>query len=81
MYYQLHDSETEEILGTVKVNNSTECWKKEIEPLDEVTESWTEFNKLEEHDVNPYSVEEFVTWNNENRVTQIERIFLEFVQP
>ena len=67
MYYQLHDRESEEILGTVKVTNETE--------------SWDEYNRCEESEKNPEDVDEFVEWNNENRVTQLERIYLEFCQP
>ncbi len=81
MYYQLHDSESEEILGTVKVTNATECWKKEICHSTEVSESWDEFNRCEESELDNQSVDDFVIWNNENRVTQIERITLEFCQP
>ena len=28
MYYELRDTESDETLGTVKVTNPTECWKK-----------------------------------------------------
>ncbi|NCX44999.1 MAG: hypothetical protein EBW74_11295 [Betaproteobacteria bacterium] len=46
---------------------------------EEVKESWIEFHDLEEHDLNRFDVDEFVDWHNENRVTQIERIFLEVI--
>jgi len=78
--YQLHDSETEEILGCV-------IPKSQFVPLmpnyseDEIFEGWTDFNKLEETELNPQSVDDFVKWFNENYVTQIERIYIEFVQP
>jgi hypothetical protein len=72
MYYQLTDVEGEE-LGIVKVTNVTEAPNFE----EEVSESWNEFHHLEEHDLDINDVDEFVDWNNENRVTQIERIYLE----
>ena len=81
MYYQLHDSETEEILGTVRVINSDECTEKQIDHSIEVSESWDEFNRCEESELDFGDVDDFVYWNNENRVTQIERIFIEFCQP
>ena len=52
-----------------------------VDPLEEIEESWTEFNKNEEHELDPSSVDDFVEWNNEGRVTQIERVFYEIVQP
>ena len=81
MYYQLHDSETEEILGTVKVTNDNECKEKNVCHSTEVSESWDEYNRCEESENDSENIDEFVQWNNENRVTQIERIFIEFCQP
>lgn len=51
------------------------------DPLEEVEESWTEFNTLEEHELIFDNVDDFVEWHNENRVTQIERVFYTIVQP
>lgn len=73
MYYQLTDSDTGEELGIVKVTNVGEVPNFD----DEVKESWNEFHVLEEHELDNCDVDEFVEWNNENRVTQIERVFLE----
>jgi hypothetical protein len=81
MYYSLHDAESEEVLGTVKVINPEECLEKGIEHSMEVSESWDEFNRCEESELDNQDVNDFVTWNNENRVTQIERIFIEYCQP
>ena len=81
MYYQLHDSITEDELGIIKVTNATECWKKEIDHSIEVSESWDEFNRCEESEFDPEDVDSFVLWHNENRVSQIERITVEFCQP
>jgi len=73
--YQLHDSETEEILGTVIVINTPEIGG------DEVHEGWTDFNKLQEHELDHTDVYAFVEWFNEGYVTQIEVLDLDFVQP
>lgn len=69
--YQLHDSETEEILGTVLLTSEA----------DEVFEAWTDYNKLEEHELDHKSVEQFVKWVNENYLTQIEELEVDFIQP
>lgn len=47
---------------------------------DEIRESWEEFNKLEEHNKDPQNIDDFVEFNNKGRVTQIERILLQFIQ-
>jgi hypothetical protein len=75
MYYQLTDSDSGEDLGIVKVTNVGEVANFD----EEVKESWNEFHVLEEHDLDNCDVDEFVDWNNENRVTQIERVFLEIL--
>jgi len=81
MYYQLHDAESEEILGTVKVRNEKECQLKGISHSNEVSESWDDFNRCEESENDHRDVGAFVEWNNENRVTQLDRIYLEYCQP
>ena len=73
MYYQLTDSENGDELGIVKVTNVSDVANFD----EEVKESWNEFHDLEEHDLDRFNVHQFVDWHNENRVTQIERIFLE----
>ena len=74
--YQLHDAETEEILGSVFVT------KADPKANDEgvISEAWEEFNKLEETDEDHTDVDAFVVWFNEGYVTQIERLYLEFIQ-
>lgn len=52
---------------------------EDIDPIDEVSESWHEFYVLEEFDdptMDNTSVDDFVSWHNEERVTQIERVFV-----
>ena len=44
-------------------------------------EAWEDFNKLEETEGDHTSVDEFIIWFNEQYVTQIERLYLEFIQP
>ena len=73
--YQLHDTDTEEILGTVLVIKTPE------NNQDEVHEGWVDFNQLEEYEGDTTNVEEFVIWFNENYVTQIEILDLDFIQP
>ena len=73
MYYQLRDNDNGDELGIVKVTNVSEVANFD----EEVKESWNEFHDLEEHDLDRFDVDDFVDWHNENRVTQIERIFLE----
>ena len=73
--YQLHDSETEEILGTVLVTKTNE------DGTDDVHEAWEDFNKLEEHELDNEDIYHFVSWYNEGYVSQIEELELEFVQP
>lgn len=75
MYYQLTNSENNNRLGIVKVTNVGEVANFD----EEVKESWVEFHDLEEHNLNNCDIDEFVDWHNENRVTQIERIFLEII--
>jgi len=72
MYYNLIDDDTQEDLGIIKVINVGEVANFD----EEIKESWNEFHILEEHDFDNRNVYQFVDWNNENRVTQIERIFL-----
>lgn len=76
--YQLHDTETEEILGSVIIIPTA----KEVKsPEDELREGWVDFNRLEETEGDHTSVDEFIVWFNEQYVTQIERLYLEFIQP
>jgi hypothetical protein len=76
--YFLHDSETKEILGIVTII------KEEIKVskgITELKEGWEDFNKLEEHDLNSKSVYDFVIWFNENYITQIVEVDVDYIQP
>lgn len=75
--FELHDAETEENMGAVIVI------KKSNEEFADVaiSEGWEDFNKLEETEGDHTSVDEFVEWFNESHDTQIERLYLEFIQP
>lgn len=87
MLIELRDCVSSDTCGLVRVINFVEGVAEMdddmniIDPLEEIEESWTEFNKNEEHELDPSSVDDFVEWNNEGRVTQIERVFYEIVQP
>ena len=77
MLFELRDYESGVTCGIIKViqvdpNN---------DPKEEIEESWAEFNQVEEHDLDSNSVDDFVEWHNEGRVTQIERLFVEIIQP
>jgi hypothetical protein len=78
MLFELRDFGSDDTCGLIKVihidpNNDPEA---------EVKESWTEFNKDEEHEfIDCANVDDFVGWHNENRVTQIERVFYGIIQP
>ena len=74
--YQLHDSETEEILGSVIITLEFEDEDGE----EALRSAWEDYNKLEETDNDNTNVEEFVEWFNGGHVTQIERLFLDFIQ-
>jgi hypothetical protein len=79
--FQLLDFEDELECGIVHVTNVDECTEKDIDPYTELNESWGEYNKLQEHEFDHQDVNEFVLWNNENRVTQIERVYVENIIP
>jgi len=88
MLIELRDFESGDTCGLVRVINFVEGVAEMdndmniVDPLQEIEESWTEFNQVEEHDLDSYSVDEFVTWHNEGRVTQIERVFIDhIIQP
>lgn len=77
LFFELRDYQSGDTCGLVRVTNSDE----QIDSQAEVEESWTEFNQIEEHELDSYSVDDFVGWHNENRVTQIERVFVTIIQP
>lgn len=77
LFFELRDYQSGDTCGIVRVTNNEEKVVAEAE----IDESWTEFNQLEEHELDSYNVDDFVKWHNEGRVTQIERIFLTIIQP
>ena len=77
--YQLHDADSEEILGSVIVTLDA----KEVEDSGEaISEGWEAYNKLEETEFieDTKEVNQFVKWFNDNYVTQIERLYIEIIQ-
>jgi hypothetical protein len=75
--FELRDYATGDSCGIIRVTEVD----KNNNPEQEIEESWTEFNKVEEHELDSYSVDDFVEWHNHNRVTQIERLFVTIFQP
>jgi hypothetical protein len=75
--FELRDYVSGDTCGIVRVTEVD----KNNDPEEEIKESWTEFNQVEEHELDSYNVDDFVKWNNEGRVTQIERLFLTIIQP
>jgi len=74
--FQLHDSETEEIIGTVTIVK-----EENNEGENELWEGWEDFNKSEEHELDRESIIDFIGWFNEGYLTQIEEVEMEFIQP
>lgn len=70
--FQLFDHDTNDILGLVNAMTNTQT---HLEVEEEITESWEDFNKLEEHDLDSSNVDDFVQWHNENWGSQIERVY------
>ena len=77
MFYELRDYISCDTCGLIKITHID----PNAAPTEEVEESWVEFNKLEEHELDSANVDDFVQWHNENRVTQIERVFVTIIQP
>lgn len=77
MLIELRDYLSSDTCGLINVTHID----PNIDPLEEVEESWTEFNREDEHELEFDNVDDFVEWHNEGRVTQIERVFYEIVQP
>lgn len=76
--FQLHDTGTEEILGSVFITKAKE---EQFASEQELREGWEDFNKLEETECDYTNVDEFIVWFNENYETQIERLYLDYIQP
>lgn len=72
--YQLFDAETQEELGLVRIISEITD-----EAVEELREGWNDFNTLEETEYNIWDIDLFVEWFNENYVTQIERVYIEFL--
>jgi regulator of RNase E activity RraA len=77
MFFELRDYVSGDTCGVIRVTHID----NDNNPEEEIEESWTEFNQLEEHELDSYNVDDFVKWHNEGRVTQIERIKLTIIQP
>ena len=77
IFFELRDYQSGDTCGIVRVTNTDD----QVDSQAEIEESWTEFNQVEEHELDSYNVDDFVKWHNEGRVTQIERIFLTIIQP
>jgi len=70
-YFELTDNEDfNTTLGLVFTNSDSES------DIEEIKESWHDFHVLEEHELDPYDIDDFVEWHNENYVTQIERFYV-----
>lgn len=67
----MNDFETSENLGLVFITSDN------TGGVGELIEGWEDFNKLEEHEYDKNSIDDFITWFNESYITQIERIFIE----
>ena len=78
--YQLHDSDTEEILGSVLLTNQEDSNLTFDENVNELWVGWEDYNILQEHEKDPCDVNEFVKWFNYHYVTQIEVIDIDFIQ-
>ena len=72
--YQLHDSETQELMGSVIITHRE---SSEAEAIKDLHDGWHDFNTLEETEDDHTDVDTFVQWFNEGYVTQIDRLWLE----
>lgn len=65
--YQLWDYEKYNLLiGSVIIKRENK------KSFDELCLGWTEFNQLEEHELDYRNIKDFISWFNENYVTQIK---------
>lgn len=79
MYYQLNDTETEEVLGTVKVLQTLrylDTPQGKQQAVDEIYGSWELFNKFD----GETDVDEFVEFHNKYNRYRIQRIVFEVIQ-
>jgi len=75
--YQLHDTDTQEIMGSVIITH-TEPHIEDGETT--LHDAWHDFNRLEETEEDHCDVDAFVEWFNQCHATQIERLYLEYIQ-
>jgi hypothetical protein len=79
-FFELRDYISGDTCGLIKVIDADP--NEQMVAEEEIQESWAEFNKNEEHEfIDCGSVDDFVKWHNEGRVTQIERVFVTIIQP
>lgn len=78
--YQLHDSDTQEILGSVLLVYNEFSDLTFEHNVGELWEGWEDYHVLQEHDKDPCDVNEFVEWFNYYYATQIEVIEIDFIQ-
>lgn len=78
--YQLHNSDTEEILGSVLLTHNEFLDLTFDQNISELWEGWEDYHVAQEHDKDPYDINEFVEWFNYYYVTQIEVIEIDFIQ-
>jgi len=69
--YQLHDHKSEEIIGTVFIQKPSQITS------DEIFSGWEKYNK-EYEEIN---INSFVEWFNENHLTKIGVVNMDFIQP
>ena len=75
--YQLHDTDTQEIMGSVVITHT----EPQIEHGElALHDAWHDFNRLEETEDDHTDVDAFVEWFNQCHATQIERLYLEYIQ-
>jgi hypothetical protein len=79
-FFELRDYISGDTCGLIKVIDADP--NEQMVAEEEIQESWAEFNKNEEDEfIDCGSVDDFVKWHNEGRVTQIERVFVTIIQP
>jgi len=70
--YQLHDTETKEILGTVFIVESGKY------ATNDILNGWTQFNCKND---GSKDITDFVVWFNQNYETKLGTVNLDYVQP
>jgi hypothetical protein len=90
MYFQINDCDGES-LGIVRVTNMDELDESIIGDSDmdnHITKSFEKFqdtiqdvDNLLDDIINPYDLDEFSDFHNKNNKSQIERIYINIIQP